>query len=174
MGGFGKLSTTHAVSSVNLKLLQSKVDWGENATGLSGSQRTLPCAWPLGRAGPQVRREQPRSCSPGLRAKTQARECRRLALRALSGLERRARAPDSARKFKGDGRQRTPQAVSLEATGRSFSLETAASTCGLVAPEPGTQAAQQGRLRGVPAAASSPAAVFAEYQDTLQSPASWD
>lgn len=83
-------------------------------------------------------------------------------------------APDSARKFKGDRRQRTPQAVSLKVTGRSFSLESTASTCGLVVPEPGTQAAQRGRLQGVPAAASSPAAVFAEYQDTLQSPASWD
>lgn len=38
-GGFRERSITHAVLSVNLKLFQSKVDWGENATGLSGSLR---------------------------------------------------------------------------------------------------------------------------------------
>lgn len=41
VGGFGKLSTTCAVLSVNLQLFQSKADWGVNAPGLSGSLRGL-------------------------------------------------------------------------------------------------------------------------------------
>ena len=141
------------------------------------SQGTLPCVWPLGCAGPQVRWEHPRSRSPGLGAKTRVRECRAWLFGIFQDWSAtHVNVPQiPLGRSKGiSHQQRIPRAVSIEATGRSFSSESAASPSGLTAPEPGTQATQRGLLRGVPAAALSPAAVFAEYQDTLQSPASWD